>query len=87
MILTRLAVALVIITFSPLDAPASSDAFLFYNGTEAEFNHAFADFLAIQSNGTTLGPLSYNDVTKVLPSGSERTNGVGSSAIMPFVHR
>jgi hypothetical protein len=43
---------------------------LFYNGTEAKFKEVFAEFLAIPAISTTLGPLSYNDVTKVLTSPS-----------------
>lgn len=55
-------------------------ATLFYNGTEAEFNTAFAGFLTDPTSIKTLGPLSYSDITKVLPPGSERTNGVSISA-------
>ena len=51
-------------------------AILFYNGTEAEFNTAFAGFLLDPTSIKALGPLSYNDITKVLPPGSARTNGV-----------
>lgn len=51
-------------------------AILFYNGTEAEFNTAFAGFLLDPTSVKALGPLSYNDITKVLPPGSARTNGV-----------
>lgn len=53
-------------------------ATLFYNGTEAEFNTAFAGFMSDPTSVKTLGPLSYNDITKVLPPGSERTNGVSA---------
>lgn len=49
---------------------------LFYNGTKDEFEAVFNDFLALSATTTILGPLSYNDITKVLPPGSERTNGV-----------
>ena len=51
---------------------------MFYNGTEAEFNTAFAEFLTIPAITKTLGPLSYNDITKVLPAGNERTNAVST---------
>ncbi|KAF9506684.1 hypothetical protein BS47DRAFT_1399293 [Hydnum rufescens UP504] len=53
-------------------------ATLFYNGTEAQFKQVFADFLAIPAVATNLGPLSYNEVTKVLtPSQSP---GIGPRA-------
>ena len=51
-------------------------ATLFYNGTEAEFNNTFVEFLAIPASTTSLGPLSYNDITKVLPPDSETSEGV-----------
>ena len=48
---------------------------LFYNGSEAAFNATFSEFLRIPTNSVTLGSMSYNDITKVLPPGNERTNG------------
>jgi hypothetical protein len=39
---------------------------MFYNGTEVKFKEVFAEFLSIPATSTTLGPLSYNDITKVL---------------------
>ncbi|KAF9506681.1 hypothetical protein BS47DRAFT_1367195 [Hydnum rufescens UP504] len=51
---------------------------LFYNGTEAQFKQVFANFLAIPAAATNLGPLSYNEVTKV-PSQSQAP-GIGPRA-------
>ncbi|KAF9519061.1 hypothetical protein BS47DRAFT_1337625 [Hydnum rufescens UP504] len=62
---------------------------LFYNGTEAQFKQVFADFLAIPAVATNLGPLSYNEVMKVLtPSqapgiGPRATNVYGGSTLYP----
>lgn len=38
---------------------------LFYNGSEARFKEVFAEFLAIPAVATHLGPLSYNEMTKL----------------------
>ncbi|KAF9509516.1 hypothetical protein BS47DRAFT_1349197 [Hydnum rufescens UP504] len=68
---------------------AAAVATLFYNGTEAQFKQVFADFLAIPAVATNLGPLSFNDVTKVSsPSpapgiGARATNVYGASALYP----
>jgi len=73
MILTSVAYS----NFSGTFTTASS-ATLFYNGTEAQFKKVFADFLAIPAVATNLGPLSYNQVTKVLTS--TQAPGVGPRA-------
>ncbi|KAF9506679.1 hypothetical protein BS47DRAFT_1367192 [Hydnum rufescens UP504] len=61
----------------------TSFATLFYNGTEAQFKQVFADFLAIPAVATNLGPLSYNEVTKVLTSSQSAQNVYGGSALYP----
>ncbi len=58
----------------------------FYNGTEAEFNKTFAEFLAIPATTTSLGPLSYNDITKVLPSDPATSKGVRTIHLTSFSH-
>jgi hypothetical protein len=58
----------------------------FYNGTEAEFNKTFVEFLAIFAITTSLGPLSYNDITKVLPSDPATSEGVRSVHLTSFSH-
>ncbi|KIM77618.1 hypothetical protein PILCRDRAFT_615179 [Piloderma croceum F 1598] len=57
----------------------------FYNGTWAEFNRTFAEFLAIPAITTTLGPLSYNDITKILPPDAAESEGhlYGASSLYP----
>ena len=62
----------------------SSYATPFYNGTEAEFNATFAQFLAIPTATTSLGPLSYHDITKVLPADSDKSEGVRSVPVTSF---
>ncbi|KAF9506678.1 hypothetical protein BS47DRAFT_1304981 [Hydnum rufescens UP504] len=61
---------------------------LFYNGTEAQFKQVFADFLAIPAIATNLGPLSYNEVMKVLtpsqaPGIGPRATNYGGSTLYP----
>ncbi|KAF9506677.1 hypothetical protein BS47DRAFT_1304963, partial [Hydnum rufescens UP504] len=61
---------------------------LFYNGTEAQFKQVFADFLAIPAVATNLGPLSYNEVTKVpsqaqAPGIGPRATNYGGSTLYP----
>jgi hypothetical protein len=56
----------------------------FYNGTEAEFNKTFSEFLAIPSTTTSLKPLSYNDITKVLPPYPAISEGVRSVHLISF---
>ncbi|KAF7986393.1 hypothetical protein HWV62_35436 [Athelia sp. TMB] len=81
--------AVILVAISQLNAlgvPTTlTMANLFYNGTEAEFNTTFAEYLTIPALTTTIGPLSYNDITKVLPAGNERTNAnlFGASALYP----
>jgi hypothetical protein len=58
----------------------------FYNGTWAEFNRTFAEFLAIPSTNTTLGPLSYNDITKILPPDAAESEGVRSFRMAFILH-
>ncbi|KAF9512461.1 hypothetical protein BS47DRAFT_1363136 [Hydnum rufescens UP504] len=61
----------------------TSSVTLFYNGTEAQFKQVFADFLAIPAVATNLGPLSYNQMTKVLASSHSPQNVYGGSALYP----
>ncbi|KAF9513326.1 hypothetical protein BS47DRAFT_1393421 [Hydnum rufescens UP504] len=69
----------------------TSSVTLFYNGTEAQFKQVFADFLAIPAVATNLGPLSYNQMTKVLISSQSpqvgpratNVNVYGGSALYP----
>jgi len=81
--------AIALITISQLNMGGSistvSGTTLFYNGSEAAFNATFSEFLRIPTDSVTLGSMSYNDITKVLPSGNERTNGqsYGGSALYP----
>ena len=58
----------------------------FYNGTLAEFNKTFADFLAIPATTTSLGPLSYNDITKILLPDVAESEGVRSFGMTSFSH-
>ena len=58
----------------------------FYNGTEAEFNKTFAEFLSIPATTTSLEPLSYNDITKVLPPYLAISEGVRSVHLISFSH-
>ncbi|KAF9516756.1 hypothetical protein BS47DRAFT_1360003 [Hydnum rufescens UP504] len=61
----------------------TSPVTLFYNGTEAQFKQVFADFLAIPAVATNIGPLSYNQVTKVLASSrSPQAAGRASSPML-----
>ena len=73
--------------YGPPDVPGFYGAYLFYNGTEAEFNRVFTEFLAIPVDSASLGSLSYNDITHVVSSGSERTNGVGDPVIACSIRR
>jgi hypothetical protein len=51
-------------------------ATLFYNGTVADFDRTFAKFLTIPDATMILGPLSYNDITHILPAGNDRIYSV-----------
>ncbi|KZP16919.1 FAD-binding domain-containing protein [Athelia psychrophila] len=61
------------------------ETLVFYNGTETQFNTVFAEFLAIPTLVTSIGPLSYSDMNNILPPGNERTNAnlYGASALYP----
>lgn len=51
------------------------EAELVYNGTAAEFNATFSNFLEIPNSGTA-GPISYYDATQFNAAGGfERVNG------------
>ncbi|KZP05729.1 hypothetical protein FIBSPDRAFT_940341 [Athelia psychrophila] len=56
---------------------------LFYNGTQAQFNTVFAEFLAIPALVTFLSPLSCSDMGSILPPGDARTSAFGASALYP----
>jgi hypothetical protein len=58
----------------------------FYNGTEAKFNKTFVEFLAIPATTISIGPLSYNDITKVLPPDPATSEGVRSIHLTSFSH-
>ncbi|KZP22163.1 hypothetical protein FIBSPDRAFT_859722, partial [Athelia psychrophila] len=47
---------------------------LFYKGTQAQFNTVCAEFLAIPALVTSLSPLSYSDMSNILPPGDARTS-------------
>lgn len=63
---------------TPAGPVVIGEQLMFYNGTEAQFNTVFAEFLTIPSLSTSLGPLSYIDMTNILPPGNERTNAVST---------
>jgi len=84
----RLAVIMMVFVYANLTGVFSTSPYVtpFYNGTEAEFTKTFAEFLAIPATTTSLGPLSYNDITKVLPSSPATSEGVRSIHLTSFSH-
>jgi hypothetical protein len=84
LITTLCPVILIIVDYSNFTGTFTtySSATLFYNGTEAQFKQIFADFLAIPAVATNLGPLSYNQVTKVLTSSESPGAGLPATKVV-----
>ncbi|TCD60829.1 hypothetical protein EIP91_009432 [Steccherinum ochraceum] len=49
------------------------NAYMFYNGTIAQFNRTFAEFLSIPQSTSSLGPMSYIDIDNILASSTDES--------------
>ncbi|KII84753.1 hypothetical protein PLICRDRAFT_57276 [Plicaturopsis crispa FD-325 SS-3] len=69
-----LLVSIVVVVTTGIAAPPLAIVNLFYNGTSLPPS-TFSEFLSIPSINSTLSPLSYYDITNVLPAGGQRGSG------------